>query len=600
MKVIFSKMKKITYIALLILVPVGLYGQQFPFLEGYNVNPFNMSAAYAGLYNPATLFADYRTDWIGVDGGPVTYQLSYNDRIFEKVGVGGRFIYDKTDIFKQTILLGTYTYELDIATDQKLNLGLSAGIFRNSIDLARYYNSPDYVQDGVLLYGLLKSKIKFATDFSALYRFRNLEGGIVFSNVMYGSAKYNSSDIAYNPILNYLIHASYNHLINELWAVKPFVLFRGGRNYPKQIELATEVTFNKRYWATAVYRSGGVWGFGLGGKINDEILLNYSYNLSSNVALNAFGSHQVTLGISLNKPVNTVNTVNIVAPVSQVSVISQFMNVKGSLLRKADDRPATGVLSLSKDNIVIQKLAVTDGEFAFELKKGESYVIDISSEDYQPVSKNIVALNENSQITVYVDYLSVVRGRVIDRETGSEINASVAISKNYGEIQTISTTELKNIKLLQGSVYEFEFKSEGYFDKKEIVNLTTEDAVDLVVSLAKMKKETFILGPITFETGKSVLSPELLPVLDDFITYLLQNPEMIYEISGHSDNIGSLDSNNKLSIDRANACIEYIVSKGVKRSQLEAAGYGVSMPRLPNDTPENRARNRRIEVKRIG
>jgi len=87
-----------------------------------------------------------------------------------------------------------------------LNSGLSAGFFRNSIDLEKYFNDPDYVQDNVLIYGLQKSKIKFATDLSLLYRFDQIEGEILFLNVMFGSVKYNCPDIAYKPMKNFLLH----------------------------------------------------------------------------------------------------------------------------------------------------------------------------------------------------------------------------------------------------------------------------------------------------------------------------------------------------------------------------------------------------------
>jgi type IX secretion system PorP/SprF family membrane protein len=292
-------MKRVFSLLLFLLITTVTIGQQFPFMEGYNVNPFSMSPAYAGLYNVKTVFLDYRADWVGVAGGPVTCQLSYNDRLFRKVGVGGRFIYDKTDIFKQTLILGTYTYEVEIIKGHKVNLSLSAGLFRNSIDLIKYYNDPEYVADNVLLYGLQKSRIKFATDFSVLYRFEELEAGILFSNVMFGSAKYNSSDIAYKPTKNYLVSLSYNFESDLHWAFKPFALVRGGKNYPFQLELASQVIYDKKFWGMVVFRTGGIWGLGFGAEIYKGVLLNYSYNLSSNVTLNAFGSHQLTLGLRL-------------------------------------------------------------------------------------------------------------------------------------------------------------------------------------------------------------------------------------------------------------------------------------------------------------
>lgn len=298
-------MKKLIYISIFLLINSGLYAQQFPFMEGYNVNPFTMTPSYAGVKSAKIIFLDYRSDWTGVEGGPVTCQMSYNDKATNKVGLGGRFIYDKTDIFKQTMLLGTYTYEVKLAKEHFINFGLSAGFYKNSIDLGKYYNDPDYIEDIVLVTGLEKSKIKVATDFSALYRFRNIEGGVLFSNVMFGTAKYSNTNLTYKPLKNFLVHASYDYMINNYWALKPFVLLRGGQNFPTQLELASEVSYTEKLWGSLVFRTGGIWGFGFGGEIYDGVLLNYSYNLSTNVALNTFGSHQLTLGIKLFKKIIT-------------------------------------------------------------------------------------------------------------------------------------------------------------------------------------------------------------------------------------------------------------------------------------------------------
>ena len=291
-------MKKLIII-LIGLMPVVVSGQQFPFMEGYSINTFSLSPAYAGIHNSKTLFIDYRSDWSGLNGGPTTYQLSYNDKLNEKVGLGGRFIYDKTDIFKQTLILGTYTYEVKVAEGHLINFGLSAGFFRNSMDLAKYFNDPTYVNDAVLIYGMEKSKLKFASDFSALYRYKQTEAGILFSNLMFGTAKYRNTDLRYKPLKNYLLHASYLFDIDDKWSVKPIVILRGGQNIPVQFEIAPTVTWNNRFWGTIVYRTGGIFGLGLGGEVYEGILVNYSYNLSSNIALNTFGSHQLSLGVRI-------------------------------------------------------------------------------------------------------------------------------------------------------------------------------------------------------------------------------------------------------------------------------------------------------------
>ena len=110
-------------------------------MEGYTINSFQLSPSYAGVDQIQTLFMDHRTDWAGVDGGPCTYQLSYHDKFFNKVGIGARMVFDKTDIFKSTLIMGTYTYQVNLAEEHILNFGLSAGFYGNSINLGEYYPS---------------------------------------------------------------------------------------------------------------------------------------------------------------------------------------------------------------------------------------------------------------------------------------------------------------------------------------------------------------------------------------------------------------------------------------------------------------------------
>lgn len=283
----------------ILLLPVAVYGQQFPFMEGYGINPFSLSPAYAGIHNGKTLFMDYRSDLSGLEGSPTTYELSYSDRLRDKVGLGGRFIYDRTDIFKHTLLLGTYTYEVKIADEHILNFGLSVGFYRNSIDLGKYYNDPGYVQDLVLIYGQEKSKILFATDISCLYRYKQAEAGILFSNVMFGTLRYRNTEMTYKPFKNYLLHGSYLWALDEKWSLKPTVIIRGGQNIPLQVEVSPTVIWNNRFWGTTFLRTGGTIGMGLGGEVYKGIIVNYSYNIISNIALYTFGSHQISLGVRI-------------------------------------------------------------------------------------------------------------------------------------------------------------------------------------------------------------------------------------------------------------------------------------------------------------
>lgn len=75
------------------------------------------------------------------------------------------------------------------------------------------------------------------------------------------------------------------------------------------------------------------------------------------------------------------------------------------------------------------------------------------------------------------------------------------------------------------------------------------------------------------------------------------NKTLVVEISAHTDDKGSDDYNNKLSQNRAESVVKYLTSKGIIAERLVAKGFGKTLPAVPNDSDENRAKNRRVEFK---
>jgi OOP family OmpA-OmpF porin len=112
-----------------------------------------------------------------------------------------------------------------------------------------------------------------------------------------------------------------------------------------------------------------------------------------------------------------------------------------------------------------------------------------------------------------------------------------------------------------------------------------------------------ILRGINFDFNKYNIKPEFAPVLDEAAQILKDNPDVRVTIEGHTDSIGSVAYNQRLSERRAAAVKRYLVSRGIEASRLETVGYGKSRPiadnKKPNgrDNPEGRAMNRRAELK---
>lgn len=108
-----------------------------------------------------------------------------------------------------------------------------------------------------------------------------------------------------------------------------------------------------------------------------------------------------------------------------------------------------------------------------------------------------------------------------------------------------------------------------------------------------------ILKGVNFRSGSAELTAESYEVLDEAAASLVYYPEVEVEIQGHTDNTGSLEINNRLSLQRAVAVKTYLVNKGISESRMTAKGYGPARPIATNNTPEGRALNRRIEFYRI-
>ncbi len=107
--------------------------------------------------------------------------------------------------------------------------------------------------------------------------------------------------------------------------------------------------------------------------------------------------------------------------------------------------------------------------------------------------------------------------------------------------------------------------------------------------------QTVRLNNIFFETGKYTLQDESFPELNRVVELMAQNPRLIIEIDGHTDNVGGDESNQLLSQNRASSVRTYLLGKGVKPERIAAKGFGESKPVATNDTEEGRQLNRRVE-----
>lgn len=116
---------------------------------------------------------------------------------------------------------------------------------------------------------------------------------------------------------------------------------------------------------------------------------------------------------------------------------------------------------------------------------------------------------------------------------------------------------------------------------------------------AKLEGDQVKVDHIEFETDKAIIrekDPETKGALEAILNTLKDNPHITeLHVEGHTDNTGTVERNKKLSQQRAEAVIAWLVKNGVDAKRLEAHGYGPDKPKDTNDTPAGRKENRRVE-----
>ena len=131
--------------------------------------------------------------------------------------------------------------------------------------------------------------------------------------------------------------------------------------------------------------------------------------------------------------------------------------------------------------------------------------------------------------------------------------------------------------------------------KREMEAATAGTGV-AVTQTADNRLKLEIPSDISFDVGRADIKPNFRSVLDTFADGLKRNPAARVTIIGHTDSTGSDAVNNPLSINRAAAVRDYLVTRGVAIQRIAIDGRGSREPVASNNTAEGRARNRRVEI----
>jgi outer membrane protein OmpA-like peptidoglycan-associated protein/tetratricopeptide (TPR) repeat protein len=200
-----------------------------------------------------------------------------------------------------------------------------------------------------------------------------------------------------------------------------------------------------------------------------------------------------------------------------------------------------------------------------------------------------------------------VKGRVFDSKTKKGLPSAVELADlSTNEILSKVQTDESGMYLVTlpvGKEYAFNVNRKGYLFYSENFDLSEhvpDSTYNIDIPLQPLQANaTVILKNIFFDVNKYELKPESSTELDNIVKLLKENPSLRIQINGHTDNVGKPADNLKLSNNRSNAVIQYLINKGIASSRLSAKGWGETQPIADNSTEEGRARNRRTEMKVI-
>ncbi len=304
----------------------------------------------------------------------------------------------------------------------------------------------------------------------------------------------------------------------------------------------------------------------------------------------------------------------------------------------------------------IERLALPAGQIYCTFSKADQLSIDISAPGYTSVNRKM-AIPVSPQGNRYEFDAELDRIRIslkilaVDRQTkliipGVHFTISGVNAGNKSiRLTPDSTTGFAKVELPGKGIYSLSCAAEGYDDFEKSIKLDSaqnEARVILTVKrvtperkpdpqkattksnppvsspaktavsapvatnasvpvvtvkpLSKLEKGKPITLPnIYFDQSSPVLRPESYPELNQLHDALNENPALQIEIRGHTDNQGDFDLNVKLSRDRCQAIVDYLVKKGIANNRLKAVGRGPIDAIAPNNNEENRKKNRRVE-----
>ncbi|MFM2231067.1 MAG: hypothetical protein RL607_2325 [Bacteroidota bacterium] len=275
------------------------FAQQDAQYTQYMYNTINVNPAYAGSRGVMSFFGLHRTQWVGLDGAPVTNAFSMNTPIqFTNLGVGLSFVNDRIGPTTENTISTDVSYSIKTSETYKLSFGVkvTGNLFNLDVTKLTYQNAND-----PLLQNLNNN---FSMNIGAGAYLHSDKSYLGFSVPnFFESKRYNDNDVAvYKERMNFYLIGGYVFDLSPNLKFKPAFLSKVIEGAPLQLDVSGNFLINDKFTLGAAWRWGAAMSAMAGFQITDGLFIGYGYDLETTKLANYnSGSHEVFLRFELFK-----------------------------------------------------------------------------------------------------------------------------------------------------------------------------------------------------------------------------------------------------------------------------------------------------------
>jgi len=287
-------------VIILLLVNISIYAQQDAQYTNYMYNTININPAYAGSRGVMSIFGLYRTQWIGLDGAPVTNTLSLNTPIENSnLGIGLSFVNDKIGASDESSVSADVSYTIQTSETYKLSVGLKGTANLLNVDytkLDRYNMNDPKFQNNI--------DNEFSPNIGAGVYFYSdrLYLGLSVPNFL-ETDMYSDNETATSvEKMHYYLIGGYVFDLSPSILFKPAFMCKSTAGSPLQVDVSGNFLFNEKFVLGAAWRWDAAVSLMAGFQVSQGLYIGYGYDLETTKLANYnSGSHEIFLRFELFK-----------------------------------------------------------------------------------------------------------------------------------------------------------------------------------------------------------------------------------------------------------------------------------------------------------